>query len=145
MKSLVLLSLAIFTSAAFACTDFSGNYMDELSNNFTITQNACKSLQFISSELTMNIIVDGKEHLVSEFDMSIEGESELTNVKIFATSIFQNEKLVNNIKAVITSPDASVDIQRNWSESFLNENRDMVNVTHFEDGSTITDVDSRVN
>lgn len=45
MKLLVALFSLTFTSLTFACTDFSGKYLDDDLNPYTITQEGCESVK----------------------------------------------------------------------------------------------------
>ncbi len=66
MKVLLALCLSLFTSAALACTDFTGRYKNEQNEIYTVAQSACASLTVTNSEGTQTIITDGQYRLFDE-------------------------------------------------------------------------------
>ena len=62
MKLLLALSMLTFTTISFACTDFSGNYIDDDSNPYSIIQTGCESLKL--GDVTL--VTDGYFRLKEE-------------------------------------------------------------------------------
>ncbi len=59
MKSLIGLSAFLFSTISFACTNFSGTYMDLEREIYSVTQNGCESLTVTSEEGTFTALADG--------------------------------------------------------------------------------------
>lgn len=62
MKLLLPLFLFSFSSITMACTDFSGNYLDDDSNPYAIIQDGCNSFKIASTAY----IADGKFRIKEE-------------------------------------------------------------------------------
>jgi hypothetical protein len=145
MKKFVLLAFSLFSSVTLACTDFSGKYVTNVNETYSLTQNGCKSIQFFDDTESVLMIIDGQEYFIKEFDIQGEGDDQNINVKIYATGSFIGERLVQSIRlsAQYTNGTQSNNIYQ--SEIFLNQNRDIVNITTSPDGTSETSVDRRVN
>jgi hypothetical protein len=90
MKLLLIGFLLSFSCMSLACTDFSGNYMDDDSNAYSIVQSACGS--FIIASTTY--IADGK----------FRPKEETSSIKITIASTFIEDYLqVENILEYKTS------------------------------------------
>lgn len=65
-KILFALCFSMFTTAAMACTDFSGRYRDEDSALYTVSQSGCASITVSSSTGEGTIITDGQFRITDE-------------------------------------------------------------------------------
>lgn len=66
MKLLLAISLSLFTTAALACTNFSGKYKNEQNEVYTVSQSGCASVTLVSSEGTQTILADGVRRVTEE-------------------------------------------------------------------------------
>lgn len=66
MKLLLALCFSLFASAAMACTDFSGNYLNSEGVKTQITQSGCTSVTFTSAEGTGTMITDGQPRVTQD-------------------------------------------------------------------------------
>lgn len=142
MKKLIVLISAIFASSTFACTDFSGDYRTEQMTYYSIAQNGCESMDVIDESGTNQMIFDGVERLLYNYDIEIEGEI-LAYVEIFLKSEMKGEKWVYHERAVVTYKTGEVEEEKKWAEVSFNEDTDLLTVLHLQDGSTETYVDLR--
>lgn len=68
MKLLTGFILFCSISNAFACTDFSGRYLDQENNQYSVAQSGCESLSIINDEGSFTAIADGQFRVSSESD-----------------------------------------------------------------------------
>ena len=59
MKSLIGLSVFLFSTVSLACTNFSGSYLDLDRETYTVSQNGCESLTLTTDEGTFTALADG--------------------------------------------------------------------------------------
>jgi hypothetical protein len=146
MKRLIALSIAIFTTVSFACTDFTGEYYDEEDGTyFSLTQNGCESIQYNYDEGPVLRMIDGKDYLVNQYDIVVEEGKVLANVKIFSSNKFKNDKLITDARSEVTySSSGELEIEKAWAETFLNKQTDMISISHGKDGSKETTINKRV-
>ncbi|QDK42291.1 hypothetical protein DOM21_12725 [Bacteriovorax stolpii] len=142
MKSLIILGLALFTSSAFACTDFSGDYRTEENTYYSIEQNGCDSMYVVDETGANEMIFDGVERLLHEYDIEVEG-AVLAHVQIYLKSEMKAEKWIYHERDVVTYRGGEVEEEKKWAEVSFNEDTDLLTVLHNQDGSTETYVDVR--
>lgn len=66
MKVLLALCLSLFTTAALACTDFTGRYKNEQNEIYSVSQSACASVTVTDSDGAQTILTDGQYRLSEE-------------------------------------------------------------------------------
>jgi hypothetical protein len=66
MKTLIALSIFVFSFSTFACPDISGSFLDEDGETITIAQTKCESLNWSDSESTTKLIADNAERVVEQ-------------------------------------------------------------------------------
>nr|BDT26810.1 hypothetical protein BHI3_02760 [Bacteriovorax sp. HI3] len=97
MKVVLALCLSLFTffsSAAFACTDFTGRYKNEQNEIYTVSQSACASVTVTGSDGSDTIITDG------QFRLSEENE----DVRVFTAAAFIGVNLTLNHRIEYKKP-----------------------------------------
>lgn len=142
MKKLIALILALFATSAFACTDFTGDYRTEENTYYSISQNGCESMDVIDESGTNQMIFDGVERMLYNYDIEVEGEV-LAHVEIFLKSEMKGDKWVYHERDVVTYKGGDVEEEKKWAEVSFNEDTDLLTVLHLQDGSTETYVDVR--
>ncbi len=145
MKLAIILFWALVSTSAFACPDFSGEFTNqEYGTYYSITQNGCDVVEFNYDEGTVEARTDGVERLEADFDVEVEAGKILANIKIFASYVFNGNKLLTNQKVVTTYvSDGKVEEDKTWSETFLNSDDDLVTIYHDASG-TLESIDTRV-
>jgi hypothetical protein len=133
------------SASAFACTNFSGEYYDEMDGTyFSMTQDSCNSITYQYEEGPVMRPTDSKDYLVNDYDIVVEEGKVLAHVKIFSSNEFKDEKLVSHDRSEITYTSGGVEIEKVWSETSLDKNNDMVIISHAEDGTKEKTVNKRV-
>ncbi len=66
MKTLIGLSLVLFSNIALACTDFTGTYLDQERETYSVAQNGCESLTLTNNEGSFNVLADGQLRVTNE-------------------------------------------------------------------------------
>jgi hypothetical protein len=144
MKSLIAIAFMSIGFSAYACPNFSGEYVnDEFGTYYSISQSGCENIQFIYDEGTVDNSIDGKEYLVNQYDVVVEEGKVLATVKIYSSYEWKNDRLINKQRSETTYANGDVDRDSGWSESYLNKQNDLVTVSHGKDGKE-TNVDHRV-
>ena len=70
MKSLIGLSVFLFSTVSLACTNFSGTYLNLERKTYTVAQNGCESLSLESDDGIFTALTDGVLRASSESDDS---------------------------------------------------------------------------
>ena len=112
MKRLIILASIIFSSATFACTDFSGSYRSiERENVITISQRGCEMLLFNGDSISFNLPIDGKFNRLSSDGRSsafvkvqINGEKLLIDTKL---ELYVSKENIGNDFSIRTFSEAS--------------------------------------
>lgn len=145
MKTMLAICLSFFSLSVFACPNFSGEYFnEEFGTYYSIAQDGCETISYIFDEGVVDSSVDGKEYLVNEYDIVVEEGQVLAHVSIFESNSWNGEKLITKQRSETTYASGDVDHDSGSSETYLNEDTDLVTVTHGADGSE-TIIDKRVN
>lgn len=66
MKIMLTIALSLFTSLAFACTDFTGTYRDQEYKVYSVNQAGCSSIVLNNDEGTFSAKADGQFRVSSE-------------------------------------------------------------------------------
>ncbi len=145
MKFLIASAALIFSVTTFACTDFSGEYFDEMDGTyFSMAQDGCTSITYQYDEGPVERLMDGKDYLVNDYDIVVEEGKVLANVKIYSTNEFKGDKLITRDRSETTYTSGVVEIEKVWSETTLNRKADMVVVSHPSRGPKETTINKRV-
>ncbi len=139
--SFIVLSSFLFVTSAFACTDFSGDYRTEVNTYYSIVQNGCESMNVVDESGSTEMIFDGVERLLNEYDIVMDGKV-VAHVEIFLKSEMKGEKWVYHERSVVTY-NGKEDIETKWAEVSFNEDTDLLTELHREDGTIETYVDVR--
>lgn len=138
MKNLFFIMAALFSSQLLACPNFTGEYVnEEFGTYYSISQDDCQAIQFHYDEGTIEAIIDGTDHLTSDYDVIVEDGVVLANIKTFENWSFKGNKLITIQKSKTTYPSGSIDMDKGQTETYLNKNNDLV--TKGNDGQTIVD------
>jgi len=144
MKAMLALGLGLFSFASFACTNFSGEFVnEEFGTYYSIAQDGCETISYIYDEGTVDTSIDGKEYLMNEYDIVVEEGKVLAHVAIYESNSWKGEKLLTKQRSETTYASGEVDRDSGWSESFLDKNSDLIVISHGANGTEKT-IDKRV-
>lgn len=142
MKKLALSFFTLLSTHAFACTDFSGDYRTEVYTYYSIAQNGCESMDVIDESGTQQMVFDGVERLLAEYEIEVEGDV-LANVQVFLRSEMKDDKWVYHERDVTKYKNGEVHEVKKWAEVSFNADTDLLTVLHNEDGSIERFIDVR--
>lgn len=71
MKILLALCISMFATGAFACTDFSGKYINTELEVYTVEQSGCESVTYIEDDGDRKIYIADGEYRLTEDDEDI--------------------------------------------------------------------------
>lgn len=144
MKFVLALIVLGFGSSAFACPDFSGEFVsEEFGTYYSISQDACDVIHYHYDEGVVDRPLDGKEYLVNQYDIVVKEGEVLATVKIYEGVEFKGNKLITKARSETIYTRGDVDRDEGVSESYLNKTNDLVTVSRGKDGKQTT-VDKRV-
>ncbi len=144
--SLCLGLLISFSAAAAAgtCPNLSGSfYNEETETNYSIEQQGCDLIRYIYDEGAIEVLADGKEALISSYEIVVEEGKVLATVKIFETNEFNGNNLITNERSVVVYASGDVEQDAVSSVSYLDQNLDLVTASHGSNGDETT-IDKRV-
>lgn len=142
MKFIILLSLVFASSLTFACTDFSGQYQTVVQTYYSISQNSCESMDVIDESGTNQMIFDGIERLLYDYDVVID-DIVIAHISIFLSSKMVDKNWVYYERDVTTYKDGEVEELKKWAEVSFNAETDLLTVLHNADGSSEEFIDIR--
>lgn len=141
MKILFLLGLIVLSSNVYACVDLSGTFLTADGLGYSVIQNECIDM-IVSDATTKTIIFDNVEQLIYEYDIETEGKIE--HLQLLISSTLKDNKWIYNERVVRVSPEGSLEIDHSWSEVFLNEETNIVTLTHKSNGAIEKYIDRRI-
>lgn len=136
----------LFTSSAFACPNFSGEYFNEqFGTYYSISQEDCSIVNYIYDEGTISFPIDGKEYITSDYDVVVEEGKVLAHITTLAKKQFKGKFLVTSERSITKySSDGREEEESAIEEAYLNRVNDLVKVSHGKNGKEIS-IDKRVN
>jgi hypothetical protein len=143
MKLFFIFSL--FTTSAFACPNFSGEYFNEqFGTYYSISQDDCSVVNYIYDEGTISFPIDGSEYITSDYDIVVEEGKVLAHVTTFAKKQFKAKSLITFERSVTKfTRDGQEEVETAREEAYLNKATDLVKVSHSKSGKEIS-IDKRV-
>ena len=137
--------VCLFTSPVFACPNFSGEYVNEqFGTYYSISQNDCKTIDYIYDEGTIRFPIDGNEYITSDYDVVVEEGKVLAHITTFAKKIFKSNSLLSFERSLTSyTSDGRQEEERSWEEAYLNKAGDLVKVSHGKSGKEKS-IDKRV-
>lgn len=143
MKKFFLV-LSLMASSAYACPNFSGEYVsEEFGTYYAITQNSCDEIFYHYDEGDVERPLDGKEYLVNQYDIVVEEGKVLATVKIFESNKMTDKKLITTARSETLYASGDIDRDEGSSYSYLDKNANLVTVSKSNNGKQTT-IDRRV-
>ena len=144
MKIVFGLVLGMFCFSLYACPNFSGEFVNtEFGTYYSIEQDGCELIHYIYDEGVVDRPLDGKEYLVTQYDIVVKEGEVLATVKIFESNIFKGQKLITNARSETIYTRGDIDRDAGHSETYLNKQNDLVKTSFGKDGKQVL-VDRRV-
>ena len=120
MKFLLALSFSLFATASMACTDFTGDYINDAGMKFNYQQDGCESIVITIDGQTKTLITDGIERVLQDdaylrisasaiFDQSALKVTDRIFYKVTLPPGTPTEKIPALVTAILTK-DAGGDI-----------------------------------
>lgn len=137
MKTLIVaLSTFLISTVSFGCTDFTGKYYDgdgsDENNTFKMFQSGCESIEF--DGMSTKFRFDGKDQLFIQM-----GDS-----KVYLNNRFEADKWIMQTKTVTPLNEGGFGYEIVLTERSLNSDSDIIDVSHYDDGRSITRITKRV-
>lgn len=142
MKILIALSIALMSFASFACTDFTGEYQTENLTYYSISQNGCESMDVIDESGSNQMIFDGIERLMYDYDIVVDDQV-IAHISVYLSSKMVGSKWVYNERDVYKYASGEIVEEKKWAEVSFNAETDLLTVLHNADGSTEQFIDIR--
>lgn len=142
MKSLIVASVFIISSASFACTNFSGTYYYQDINKATeVVQTGCEKISMVTPELTITVATDNIFHEVANEDIILEGQN-MGKLIVNARANFGAKELFLDLNMHIEMMGQTKDVS-STSISTLLANGDIQSVT-IQEGQTVTTIGKKI-
>lgn len=142
MKLFIALIALAASSVSFACTDFSGTYLNTDGITFQVGQIGCEYVNVAQTDLNFAIKTDGLLHQVASQNIIIDGQV-VGRVEVTASAEFGATELFLNVNFRVESM-GQTQSHSTKSVNTLNASRDLVSVATYEDGHIETTISTRV-